>query len=841
MKKQQRILAILLAGWLATLGSRDAQAARPEPDLPPDVERPELVKEFLAGPMAHVEEVVFAVRSRVADGHWYANIGYWGPDCNRKMYGKGGRLCKLNVRTGKLTALLDDPEGAVRDPVVHYDGKRILFSYRRGGTENYLLYVINADGTGLKQITQGQYDDYEPCWLPDGGIIFVTTRAKRWVNCYVTQVGNIWRCDADGQNMRALSANLEQDNTPWMLPDGRVLYMRWEYVDRSQMAFHHLWTMLPDGTGQQVYFGNMNPGGVFIDAKPIPGSRRVVLINSGGHGLNEHMGHLATVTDEAGPDELKSMQNVSHGKYYGEGMDKYRDPWAFGPDAFLVAMDDQLRVVNGRGDYAILFSLPPEYADKKYGDVLLNEPRPIIPHPREPVLPSRVDLSKPNGAYLVQNVYEGRNMAGVKPGEIKKLLVVEVLPKPISIDGGGQDTISFHGTFPLERQLGTVPVEADGSAYFEAPAVRSLFFIAMDGNGKSIKRMQSFTTVQPGETLSCIGCHEQRVQVPASRYMPTASRRAPSVIEPLAGMPDLVDFPRDIQPILDRHCLKCHDYDKREGGVILSGDHGPWYSHSYVSLNVSGQIADGRNLARSNYPPHTLGSGASPLMAKLEGKHHGVKVSDAEKALVCLWLDLAAPYPATYASMGSGSIGGWAQWVQTINTDTDWPESIAAQKVFESRCNSCHAKENTLPNSLSDENRLNRALDLPGEGNRPKKSRHLVFNLTRPENSLILLGPLAKGAGGYGICKTAGADEAVFASKEDPDYQCLLAMCQAGKRNLEQIKRFDMPGFKPPAEYVREMKRYGLLPAGFDPAKDPIDVYEMDRKYWDSFIYTPKR
>ena len=267
------------------------------------------------------------------------------------MYGKFGKLCKLNLRTRKLTLLIDNPQGSVRDPAVHYDGKRILFSYRKGGTENYLLYTINADGSGLRRITNGTYDDFEPCWLPDGGIAFVTTRARRWVGCWSTQVGNIWRCEADGSGMRPLSANIEQDNTPWVLPDGRLLYTRWEYIDRSQVNYHHLWTMYPDGTQQSVFFGNLHPGGVFIDARPIPGSRDAVLINSPGHGQTEHAGFIARVSPRQGPDELGNLVNISR-------QADYRDPWAFSGDAFMAAENAKVVLMNGRGETAALFTRP---------------------------------------------------------------------------------------------------------------------------------------------------------------------------------------------------------------------------------------------------------------------------------------------------------------------------------------------------------------------------------------------------------------------------------------------------------------------------------------------------
>ncbi|NQT54146.1 PD40 domain-containing protein, partial [bacterium] len=189
-----------------------------------------------------VEDIVFAVRKVDGDGHWYANFSYWSNNPKRTLYHDGGRLCRLNLKTGEVTTLIDDPTGGVRDPQMHYDGTKILFSYRKGGQPFYHLYEINADGTGLRQLTAGPYDDLEPTYLPDGDIIFCSSRCNRMVNCYYVRVAVVYRCDGDGNNIRQLSANIEQDNTPWVLPDGRIVYTRWEYVDRSQVAYHHLWT-----------------------------------------------------------------------------------------------------------------------------------------------------------------------------------------------------------------------------------------------------------------------------------------------------------------------------------------------------------------------------------------------------------------------------------------------------------------------------------------------------------------------------------------------------------------------------------------------------------------------
>ena len=223
-----------------------------------------LLERFLAGPMAGIEAVVFAARfpgNSTKDGHWYANFGYYAHDASVVAYGTGGsRLYSWNPRSGELKVILNDPDGGIRDPQVDYEGRKILFSYRPGGTPYYHLHEINVDGTGLRRLTDGPYDDLEPVYLPDGGIIFVSSRANRWVNCWMTQVAILYRSDRNGNDIRPISANIEQDNTPWPMPDGRILYTRWEYVDRSQVSYHHLWTANPDGTNQMAWYGNLHPG-----------------------------------------------------------------------------------------------------------------------------------------------------------------------------------------------------------------------------------------------------------------------------------------------------------------------------------------------------------------------------------------------------------------------------------------------------------------------------------------------------------------------------------------------------------------------------------------------------
>ncbi len=776
-------------------------------------------------------EIVFAVRKPGVDGHWYANFGYYAASTDQKLYRPGGaRLCRLDLATGEARDILADPQGCVRDPQVHYDGRKIVFSYLKGGTSRYHLYEISADGTGLRQLTDGDCDDIEPTYVPDGGIVFCSSRCNRWVNCWLTPVAVLYRCDADGGNVRIISANVEQDNTPWVLPDGRILYMRWEYVDRSQVDYHHLWTANPDGTEQSVFYGNLHPSTAMLDAKPIPGTRQIVAVFSPGHGQQEHAGQITIVDPGDGPDDQAFARPISAGI-------GFRDPYPLGDGLFLVANGAELDLMDSRGVSQIIYRLP----DAAIGEGLwCHEPRPLLPREREKVIGPRVDLKKATGRLLLLNAYDGRNMAGVKPGDIRKLLVLESLPKPINYTGG-MDPLTYGGSFTLERVLGTVPVEPDGSAYLEVPALRSLFFVALDASNLSVKRMQSFCTVQPGEVTSCVGCHEPRTQTVRPSGTPLALQRPPSPIEPLAGLPQVFDFPRDIQPVLDRHCVRCHDYDPhdgggpRAGGVILTGDRGPMFSHSYFELTTLKQFVDGRNNAESNLPPRTIGTSASPLMKKLAGEHHGVQLSPHETDLIRYWIEAGAPYPGTYGALGNGAIGGYYANSLT-EVDTDWPATKAAGEAIRRRCVSCHTGPTALPVSLSDE------IDLSfwrPDWNDPrlKHSRHIVFNLSRPEKSLMLLAPLSQTAGGYGLCHAADGAP-TFADTGDADYGRILAMCVAGRERLETIKRFDMPGFRPPVPYLREMARIGVLSA-LPPEGQPVDTYALDEAYWRTQWFVP--
>ncbi|MCL2710415.1 MAG: polysaccharide lyase family protein [Planctomycetaceae bacterium] len=872
-KKGDNTITITLVGGSWILYDYVALRKEAKPLAMRERPQPDLLTKFRTGedaPMADVKQIVFAVRVDNHE-HWYANFGRTAECDESHPYQahdgafhnmtkpapapvSGGKLGIYDLDTKAARYILEDDTGSVRDPIVHYGGEKILFSYRPGGTLFFHLYEIDVDGTNLKQLTDGEFDDFEPTYTPEGKIVFVSSRGKRYVQCWMTQVAILYGCDADGQNVHVLSGNVEHDNTPWVLPNGQIMYTRWEYVDRSQVDYHHLWTMNPDGTRQMVFYGNLHPGVVYIDAKPIPNSEKMVASFSWGHGRAEHMGAIGIIDPRKGPDDRSAAVAITSDS-------TFKDPWAFSETAFIAARNAQMVLVDADGNEQVVFELPEELRQKR---LWLNEPRPIIPRAPERVIGSVTNPTKATGQLLVMDVHQGRNMEGVQPGEIKKLLILETLPKPINFTGG-MEPMSYGGSFTMERIVGTVPVEADGSANFELPATRAFFFVALDENDRAVKRMQSFHSVMPGEVTACIGCHEERTMMTTTvPRVTTASRRPPSPITPIAdyrgidpatgnrlsvstGIPDVIDYPRDVQPIWDRHCIACHSPEKREGNFNLSGGRGPMYSISYSNIMAHTHsalenerygketlVADGRNRALGSYPPKTLGSGASALYTKyIQPEHYDVELSEREKAVVRLWIETGATYLGAYAGLGSGMLGGYLR--NSIDRrDLEWAETKAMQEVMQNNCASCHTGNRQLPISVSDEIRHTWWVYPNGPtDSRRQYSRHLHFDLTYPEKSIMLLAPLAKSAGGLESC-----GRAILTGTGDPRYQAILSGIVRAQQRLDEIKRFDMPDFVARPEYIREMKAYGILPAEHDPSS-VVDVYDLEQRYWRSLWYVP--
>ena len=328
------------------------------------------------------------------------------------------------------------------------------------------------------------------------------------------------------------------------MPDGRLLYTRWEYVDRSQVDYHHLWAANPDGTAQMIWYGNLHPGIVMIDAKPIPGSDKVVAIFSPGHGQREHAGAVTLVDPSAGPDDTQFARADQPGKPVSRSVGVFGELFPGGVGATLVLLErtrraaGDLQAARGRreGRHAAARAASADRARS-----------------RERGHPRAHSPTEATGRLMLADVYDGRNMAGVQAGRDQEAARARIAADADPLHRrNGPAQLRRHVHARADCRHG--PVEPDGSAYLELPALRSFFFVALDENDLSVKRMQSFLTVQPGETTSCVGCHEQRTQTPANRGLHPALAHAPPAepIEPIADVPDVIDFPRDIQPILDR-------------------------------------------------------------------------------------------------------------------------------------------------------------------------------------------------------------------------------------------------------------------------------------------------
>jgi hypothetical protein len=312
-----------------------------------------------------------------------------------------------------------------------------------------------------------------------------------------------------------------------------------------------------------------------------------------------------------------------------------------------------------------------------------------------------------------------------------------------------------------------------------------------------------------------------------------ALQRAPSRIAPIQGVPDVPDFMRDVQPVLDKYCVECHSTRDRQARLSLEGDMGPTWSISYYSLTMRNQIGDGRN-GLGNQPPRSLGSSASPLLRKLEGGHYGVKASREDWLKVWAWTEAAAPFCGTYGGLRN-------QTQQNIKVGVFAGQAGA---VLSQRCYTCHQPEGKGP-----QHRLVEAFDwdqrrklVQGPTGQHERlvlkddpARYfawdVIINATRPNQSAVLLAPLTKEAGGWGICPD------VFKSKEDPDYQRMSRAASNWQAAWQTSRAFGSPGFQVNPQYIREMKRFGILPE--DISADQVDPYATDQRYWAMFHYRP--
>jgi len=629
---------------------------------------------LIANPLVSGQPLLYVVRSQYAGDHHNTETMFQTGECNTGSYRPGGPLKTIDLAHNGETRVVVDPgpEGRLRDPDVHFDGKRVLFSMRKNIRDNYHIYEVNADGSGLKPLTSAEaVFDIDPIYLPDDSIVFTSSREPKYCMCNIHIMGNLFRMKGDGANIHQIGKSTLFEGHPSLLPDGRVIYYRWEYIDRNFGNAEGLWTVNPDGTNHAGYYGNNTPsGGVVLNPMAIPGTDLVLCILGSCH--DRPWGAMAMLDRSRGVDGKAPILRTWPADAIGRvgdpggpngGFDtfsgvnpKYEDPYPLSDKYFLCSR------MTGQGEKMGIYLV-----DVFGNEILLHsegegcyDPMPLHPHPRPPVIPTHRDYNNSNGYIYVQNVYEGTHMKDVKPGSVKYLRVIESPEKRFWTDPGwnGQGVerpgMSWHD-FNNKRILGTVPVEADGSASFALPSDRFVYFQLLDQNGMMIQSMRSGTTVQSGEWVGCVGCHDERRAAPPSLNKANllALKRPPSKLEGWHGAPRMFNYRLDVQPVFDRNCVKCHDYGKEAGKkLVLAGDRGLIFNASYVNLWTKGALSVVGAGPPETKQAYSWGSHASRLIHFREGtnKHADVKISADDMEKITTWVDLNAPYYPSYAS-----------------------------------------------------------------------------------------------------------------------------------------------------------------------------------------------
>ncbi len=492
----------------------------------------------VSNPLLTQAPIVFVTRNQYQQDHHNTHnmLPSYPLEINSSSYLGGGAIKVIDFAdNGKVSTLKEDADGVYRDPDVSYDGDKILVSYRDNwdGSYNIHEYALSGDKTSIvdeKQLTSmSTADDMDPMYLPSGQIVFDGTRDPKYVMCNRHISSNLYRMEADGANIVKITNSTLFERPTDVLPDGRILYDRWEYNDRDFGSAQGLWTVETDGTQQVTYYGNNSPTGATIDAKAIPGTNKVIATLSSTHDVA--WGALAIIDRTKGvdgsapvertwPASAKSM--IGDPNKNGNNIDaftglsiKYEDPQPLSDKYFIAS-----RQIPGKGRKMGLYLL-----DVFGNETLIYEDASglgafdanvLAPREKEIVTAERRNYNDDVGSFFVQNVYQGTHMQGVEPGSVKSLRIVESMDKKyISQDqqwgGEGQQNpgVNWH-SFEVKRVLGEVPVYEDGSAYFEVPQDVFVYFQLLDEDGRMIQSMRSGTLVQSGEKTGCVGCHEDR-------------------------------------------------------------------------------------------------------------------------------------------------------------------------------------------------------------------------------------------------------------------------------------------------------------------------------------------
>jgi hypothetical protein len=514
-------------------------------------------------------------------------------------------LCVLEMDGlyGKVRTLVSDPTGAIRDPAVSWDGQRVLFAWKKSlDDDDYHLYELNTASNQVRQITSGQgFADYEPAYLPNGDIIFASTRCVQTVDCWWTEVSNLYTCDPDGRYLRRLGFDQVHTVYPQVLDDGRVIYTRWDYNDRGQIFTQPLFQMNADGTGQAEFYGNNSWFPTTIaHARGIPGTEKVLAILCGHH--TPQAGKLAVIDPGRGRQENAGVQLVApvrvtqaeHTDAYGQQGELWQYPYPLGDRECLVTYAplgwDQPPQRKGDADFGIYWMDFSGHRELLARDPRLpcSQPVPLAARPRPLLWANRVDYNQPIGTFYIQDIYAGPGLAGVPRGTIRKLRVVALDFRAAGIgqnrsDGPAGAALAStpvsvgNGSWDVKVVLGDAKVHEDGSALFNVPARKPVYFQALDERGRGVQTMRSWSTLQPGEYAACTGCHEHKSTAPPAREygFSLAMKAGPQTLEPFYASPRGFSFAHEIQPILDRHCVRCHKDRAAVQALVQGGSHQP--------------------------------------------------------------------------------------------------------------------------------------------------------------------------------------------------------------------------------------------------------------------------
>lgn len=615
---------------------------------------------LLANPLLDFDALLLVKRGA-------GNLGLpqnWQGNCALTPLGYDNEIDLLPLRGNDAMKTLFRPEGSrfAGDVDLHFDADRLLFSMP-GSHGRGQIWEIGADGTGLRQVTPGEepdVDNYDACYLPDDRIVFASTRCFEGIPCVggANTVANLCIMNADGSAARQLCFDQDHNWCPTVLNNGRVLYSRWEYSDTPHYFSRLLFSMNPDGTNQTEYYGSNSfwPNSTFY-ARPIPNHpTEVVAIISGHHGV-PRMGELVLFDPAKGRHESdgavqripgygKKVEPIIADTLVDASWPKFLHPYPLSDKFFLVSCKPSADAIWGIYladvfDNLVRIADVPGYA--------LFEPIPLRKTQRPPVIPDKTRLDSRDGTVYLVDVYRGKGLEGVPRGTVKKLRLYEVHYCYPQI--GGHISIGVEGPWDVHRILGTVPVYEDGSALFTVPANTPISVQPLDAEGKALQLMRSWFVAMPGETVSCVGCHD-RQNATASPDGSIAARQAPSPIAPWYGPARGFSFKRDVQPVLDEYCAGCHDAqaaaERQVPDFSAKEQNGPHnFTPSYLALHPYVR----RPGPESDYrlqKPLEFHADTSELIQMLEKGHHGVRLDDEAWDRLVTWIDLNVPDHGTW-------------------------------------------------------------------------------------------------------------------------------------------------------------------------------------------------